>query len=268
MNRDDPKYRPSIFDCADLDAAKRIIITTMTAEENEYLWRVDTPLMAQLLVDHLKLSPASRVLDFGCGIGRIARALIEKVGCEIVGIDISASMRQMAQDYVASPRFSALEPARLAEDGLPGSFGAAYAIRVIQHAEWPGEELTRIAGSLRPDGRFALVNSYERCVPTTHGWATDGVDVLALANEIFRLDATFDHPVHVYRPETAQAIFLRGFSATCLERVVSGRGRGLFPWGRSLGLALARGGRAPIRPCSPRPCSASQSSPRSCRLPP
>ena len=198
----DPKYRPGVFDVADVESAKRIIITTATAEDNDRLWRTDTPYMAQLLIDHLKLTSASRVMDFGCGIGRIAKAIIERVGCRVVGIDISAKMREFAASYTASPLFSAHAPERLAEDGFRGAFDAAYAVHVIQHAEWPGEEFVRIAGALVPEGRFALVNDYARCVPTDQGYATDGVDVIALADEFFQLDTTFDHPSRIYAPET------------------------------------------------------------------
>ena len=39
--------------------------------------------------------PIENVLDYGCGIGRIAKELILKTSCKVIGVDISESMRKM-----------------------------------------------------------------------------------------------------------------------------------------------------------------------------
>jgi len=108
-------------------------------------------------------------------------------------------MRALAAEYVGSPRFStAAYEAFIAAPALGGGFDAAFACYVLQHVERPDRDLPAIAASLRPGGRFVLVNSLTRWVPTTHGWAQDDFDVLAIAGATFDL---VDAPV--FPPEIA-----------------------------------------------------------------
>ena len=51
------------------------------------------------LIAGLDLSPDSRVLDLGCGIGRLIKPLAAKVG-EIHGVDVSGEMIQRAREYL------------------------------------------------------------------------------------------------------------------------------------------------------------------------
>ncbi len=191
------KYTSRIFDCDTVDAAKQIILTAPSAEETERHWRQDTPILAAQIADHLKVA-GGRILDFGCGIGRLAKPLMALTACRVVGADISQSMRRMALDRIPSPRFAAIAPEDLDEPSI-GMFDAAYAALVIQHCEDPDKELRRIHGRLKPGGRFVLVNSTRRWLPTEQGWASDRIDVLALASHLFKREATFDPPGH-YRP--------------------------------------------------------------------
>jgi cyclopropane fatty-acyl-phospholipid synthase-like methyltransferase len=52
------------------------------------------------------------VLDYGCGIGRLAKAMIDASGCSVVGLDTSPEMRKLADDYVGSDRFIAVSPSQ------------------------------------------------------------------------------------------------------------------------------------------------------------
>ncbi|MBI1778588.1 MAG: class I SAM-dependent methyltransferase [Proteobacteria bacterium] len=194
---DEPRfsYSSAIFECQTVDAAKQIILTAGSIEEVEAHWREDTPVLAAQLRQHLKLESEHRVMDFGCGIGRLAKPLVEVPGCHVVGVDISASMRRMAVDYVGSSRFSVAAPdeifPRRADD--PG-FDAAYALLVIQHCQDPEKELQRISDSLKPTRHFVLVNSTRRWLPTDKGWASDSIDVLQLASRILRREGMFQPP--------------------------------------------------------------------------
>lgn len=189
------RYSSETFECDTVEAAKRIILTASSTEETHRHWREDTPVLAVQLAENLRVDGSHRVLDFGCGIGRLAKPLMALTACRVVGTDISASMRRMAIDYVSSPRFTAIAP----EDLERGEFDAAYAALVIQHCENPELELRRIHDGLKPGGRFVLVNSTRRWLPTDRGWANDRIDVMALASRFFRRVATFDPPGH-YQP--------------------------------------------------------------------
>jgi SAM-dependent methyltransferase len=190
-----PRFDPSIFTCQSVEQAKRIILTTHSIEETEAHWQEETPLIANLLIEHLQIRPEHTVLDFGCGIGRLAQPIISKTGCKVVGVDISASMRQMSIEYVASSRFRAHSPEDAFADESAATYNSAYSVPALQHCEWPGDELRRIHNVLVPSGRFMLINSVSRFVPTDQGWGDDGVDVLAIACELYVLDKFVEYPL-------------------------------------------------------------------------
>ena len=86
--------------------AKRIILTP-EGQSSEQRWQRETPLLVALIERGCEINEHSWVLDYGCGIGRLAKTLIERHDCRVVGVDISPSMRALAANYVNSPRFLA-----------------------------------------------------------------------------------------------------------------------------------------------------------------
>lgn len=104
-------------------------------------------------VAHLGLEPATgRALDFGCGAGRLTRALGSRFG-EAVGVDISASMIRAAERLnadVPACRFEVNERPDLSLFA-DGTFDFAYSALVLQHmptravAEGYVAELLRVA---------------------------------------------------------------------------------------------------------------------------
>ena len=63
-------YDASVFDVADLDAAKRIILTPENSTTQER-WAVETPYLVELIAAHLPIDRETVLLDYGCGIGRM-----------------------------------------------------------------------------------------------------------------------------------------------------------------------------------------------------
>ena len=182
----DVVYRPDVFEVTDIEAAKRIILTN-EGDSTDVRWERETPIMAEELTRELQLDARSVVLDYGTGIGRLAKALIHKhPGLSVIGADISLSMVQLGPGYVRSQRFCPMHPVAL--DALVGRglrVDAAFAVWVIQHVTEPQKELKRICDALRPGGRFYILNEQIRCVPTELGWLDDGIDVIALLGQIF-----------------------------------------------------------------------------------
>src|SRR6202035_1236401 len=103
----------------------------------------------------LCIDKTSPVLDFGCGVGRLTRALAEYFpGC--CGVDISPTMIQLAQELnrdIPNCRFLLNESAELPT--LPNNhFGFIYTSIVLQHIAPPYSrkyiaELVRV---LKPGG--------------------------------------------------------------------------------------------------------------------
>ena len=70
-------------------------------------------MIADLMSRHGQLGPNDVVLDYGCGIGRMAKELILRHNCRVIGVDISPNMRALSVQYVNSDNFFACPPAML-----------------------------------------------------------------------------------------------------------------------------------------------------------
>lgn len=192
-------YYPQVFDAADEAAARAIILTDEgEGADTATRWERETPYLVGLVREHVRLGPESLLLDYGCGIGRMAKALIAATGCRVVGVDISARMRAMAAEHVADDRFLAVSPAQLdgmVQHGLRAD--AALAVWVLQHCLAPAEDIDRLGRALAPQGRLFVLNMPGRAVPAVQEeagaarfmWAADGIDVAALLRGRFAVDA-------------------------------------------------------------------------------
>ncbi|MBA3575732.1 MAG: class I SAM-dependent methyltransferase, partial [Pseudonocardiales bacterium] len=103
------------------------------------------------------LTPGSRVLDAGCGTGRLGSELALR-GHQVVGVDIDPVLVAAAQP-VPGLRMHVADLAELHLDGEP--FDAAVAAGNVLVYTAPGTEravLQRLAAHLRPDG--ALVTGF------------------------------------------------------------------------------------------------------------
>ena len=172
-------YNPLVFEQPTTEGAKAIILTPEGGLTTEHRWEHETPYVAGLIGEKLALRPGQLVLDYGCGIGRIAKALIERFDVRVLGVDISQNMRGLAPTYVASPHFSIVSPEMLrtmAAGGLRAD--AAISIWVLQHCVRPAEDIDLIQSALRPEGKVFVLNNDHRAVPTLEvGWANDELDV-------------------------------------------------------------------------------------------
>jgi SAM-dependent methyltransferase len=179
-------YNPEVFAANSIPAAMSIILTAEDAT-TEQRWRTETPYLADLINEHLELSPNSWVLDYGCGIGRMAKELIARHGCQVAGVDISPTMRALAPMYVASDRFFSCASAMLdgfIERGI--AFDAAISIWVLQHCLYPGDDIARIKRALRPEGKLFVMNNIDRAVPTREiPWVNDGIDLRSVLGREF-----------------------------------------------------------------------------------
>lgn len=190
-------YDPSVFDVSDMNQAMRIIMTAENSTTEER-WQKETPYIADLVGRKMSITADTLLLDYGCGIGRVAKEVIARYRCRVVGIDISPSMRTFAAVYVDSDRFFACSAAMLdlmLQRGL--SFDNAISIWVLQHCERPTGDVARIRRALKADGQLLVVNSLARVVPGVERklftavptlerkWFDDGVDVGDLLRSTF-----------------------------------------------------------------------------------
>src|SRR5262249_47484509 len=96
------------------------------------------------VVAALKANGARRVLDLGCGEGKLLRMLVQdEVFTEIVGVDVSHRALEIAQTRLERlpellrPRVKLLHGSLMYRDARLGDFDAAAVVEVIEHLDPP-----------------------------------------------------------------------------------------------------------------------------------
>jgi 2-polyprenyl-3-methyl-5-hydroxy-6-metoxy-1,4-benzoquinol methylase len=193
------KYLPEIFDTKTVADAKQIILTQERPDApSEARWAAETPYTVNLISGLIPLDASMTILDYGCGVGRMSKALIDHCGCRAIGVDISQSMRDMARDYVASERFMALSPDEcdvMIKAGM--RVDLAICVWVLQHCYTPEQDIQRIAAALTRNAAVFVLNMPKRAIPVmaaqrdqeSFAWATDNKDVRKLLLDRFDLEA-------------------------------------------------------------------------------
>jgi ubiquinone/menaquinone biosynthesis C-methylase UbiE len=180
-------YTPAIFERISSMAAAKELILNPDKLNTTARWKRETAWTASLIFEHARLTPESQTLDVGCGVGRLAKVIIDKGWGRVTGIDISQKMRELATEYVASPKFAVHPDAHL--DVLPpDTFDLALAVWVLQHDHTPESTIGHVARVLKPTGSLIVINEAARFLPTEDGrgnfsWATDHIDVRKLLEQ-------------------------------------------------------------------------------------
>lgn len=106
-----------------------------------------------------RLEPASLVVDVGCGVGRWAKAFLER-GHEVIGVEPSPGMVAAARAADLGPGFG-LRHASVEEVSLDDcSVDAVVAMGSVQYSPDPAASIARMARWLRPGGQmWVLVDS-------------------------------------------------------------------------------------------------------------
>lgn len=174
-------YNPDVFAVADLEAARRIILTPTDLPTDER-WRRETPYLAGLIHRELALAPESLLVDYGCGVGRMSGALVRAAGCRVLGVDISPQMRALAAAQEPDPRFAAVSRGlleSLVRHGLQAD--AAIAVWVLQHIPQVEHDAALLRAALKPAAPLLVVNNTRRAIPGKEApWVDDGKDVEAI----------------------------------------------------------------------------------------
>jgi SAM-dependent methyltransferase len=181
-----------------MEHARAIILSS---DPDGRKWREETETTVDLLIGAFEragrpIGLDSVMLDYGCGVGRVAKRLIERTGCTVIGTDIVLKMLEYAGQYVGSPNFiacpqSALE--KLTATGL--RVDGAFSIWVLQHCMDPEEDVRRIISLLKPDpGLLFVLNKTDRYLPVVPEgrwakWADDEVNVVDVLGKFFRIEA-------------------------------------------------------------------------------
>ncbi len=118
-------------------------------------------------VEALAARPREKVLDVACGTGLVSAALVERWGCDVVGLDQSAAMLDRARRRAAAdPRLAGrVEFVEGEAEALPFAdreFDHLTFTYLLRYVDDPAATLRELARVVRPGGR---VSSLEFCVP-------------------------------------------------------------------------------------------------------
>ena len=179
------KYQPEIFNQGSYETAKKIVLTDEPGANHEQRWEQETAWLAALLNQALPKNDFL-ALDFGCGVGRTSKILIE-AGYTVLGVDISAEMRVHSAMQL-SLKFSSVSPEvfdKLIDGGA--RFDLATSIWVLQHCPNLELEVMRIFNALKPGGVLFVADMSHRAIPTDQGWVHDGKEVFPELIKCFEL---------------------------------------------------------------------------------
>ena len=120
------------------------------------------PHWRRFLIEHAPVSAGARVLDVATGTGAIARGMVKRYGCSVVGIDQSPQMLDGARDRIAKAgladrielRLGSAETLDLAE----GSFDALTTGYLLRYLDDPLRTMTDLIRLIRPGAPFALLD--------------------------------------------------------------------------------------------------------------
>ena len=130
------------------------------------------PRWRRTMVDAIGARSGERVLDVATGTGLVARALVRRYGCSVVGLDqsdamLAAARARLQRDEVLGQRVSLVvgEAERL--PFADGEFDHLTFTYLLRYVDDPAATMRELARVVRPGGRVA---SLEFAVPPSPLW--------------------------------------------------------------------------------------------------
>ena len=188
-------YHPSYYEVSTLEEAMGKILTPEGGVSPLERWEKETPIITDMLTKRLNVSANHNIIDYGCGVGRLAKELIGSKNCNVIGVDVSRSMRAFSHIYCESDAFFSCSKNSL-QTMVDKGFHAdhAFAIWVLQHAENPEEDIDLIYQALEVGSTFLVMNLDYRCLPTENGWEDDGINIRQTIERRFEILEFFPAP--------------------------------------------------------------------------
>lgn len=169
-------------------------------------WLVETDIFRDGILTWISKEQAVKILDYGCGVGRLAKALLSaNDNIEILGVDQSPGMLEHAKSYVNSDRFKTM----LDSDFLSSSeqFDFGYCIYCLQHikAELVRPVIERLSKST---DTLLVVNSNTRMA--LPNFIDDGINIINELRPYYKTSFNFLPSQIIVREQVIRQMFLEG----------------------------------------------------------
>jgi len=191
-------YFSQIFSPLTLSQAKHIVLTPDSTKLTKF--EDDTDFLVNFILNNKLITEFDKVLDFGCGMGRISKPLIEKIGCTVIGLDTSLHMQIHAINYVNNDKFDTVICYNTKD------INVVIASLVLQHVENPQTDINNIYNMLISNGILILLDENIRYVPVgvdNDGyvkWYNDGINIIELVSKQFNCIGRYDYPNTTTKP--------------------------------------------------------------------
>jgi demethylmenaquinone methyltransferase / 2-methoxy-6-polyprenyl-1,4-benzoquinol methylase len=114
------------------------------------------------LIKHVPVSAGARVLDVATGTGAIARGLVRRYDCSVVGVDQSPQMLDGARERIAAAGLADRIELRLGSaeeiDFEEASFDALTTGYLLRYLDDPRATMSHLLRLIRPGAPFALLD--------------------------------------------------------------------------------------------------------------
>lgn len=192
-------YNPNFFKPKDMEHAKRIILTKEDSS-TEKRWESETHWQTKVLGALTNIDNNSCVLDWGCGIGRLSRSLIEEYNCSVYGVDIQQKMLDYADDYVNSDNFTGITYDNVNEI-RKRKYTHILSVWVLQHSINVEDEVKLLYDCLEDTGRVLIVENHRKVIPDYEYYYDDGVSVMENLKQYFEPEVIGNLPESFSTPQ-------------------------------------------------------------------
>jgi 2-polyprenyl-3-methyl-5-hydroxy-6-metoxy-1,4-benzoquinol methylase len=188
-------YIRQVFDATDLEIGKQICLSKDVRYPNKF--EEETQFLIDFIKQNNLINSKTGVADFGCGMGRVAKELVENFNCAVMGFDTSMHMLRLAEQYVEHDNFK-IQKYKKDYEWNKHKFDIFVASFVLQHSEHPKEDIDFIYNNLKKDGVVILVNEPERLLPVDIKdgyavWYDDKISIIDLISKKFKNLGYFDY---------------------------------------------------------------------------